>query len=100
MTKIAYNACYGGFYLSSEAIELGKELSGDKNWGSDKYWPDAFRQDPILIRVIEILGKKANTGISDLAIEEIPSGSFYRIRDRDGKEFVEQKDSVGWVLAV
>lgn len=99
MAKIAYNACHGGFALSSKAVELGKSLSGDKNWGDENYWPDNSRHDPILIQVIETLGERANTRFSYLAIEEVPSGSLYRIDEYDGKEAVMTQDDYEWVVA-
>ena len=33
MNKVVYNACYGGFSLSREAVILARELSGDPEWG-------------------------------------------------------------------
>lgn len=32
MPKIAYNADYGGFSLSREAVELARKLSGNPKW--------------------------------------------------------------------
>jgi hypothetical protein len=33
MTKIAYNACFGGFSLSDKAVHLARKISGDPRWG-------------------------------------------------------------------
>ena len=116
MTKIAYNGCYGGFSLSKEGVLLGRKLSGDPKWGGvclkGDVWEtgevcdfeygggrDLIRHDPILIQVIETLGEKANGGCADLRIEEIPSGTAYRIDEYDGIESVETKESYEWTIA-
>lgn len=38
MTKIVYNACYGGFSLSKEAIQRYWEIKGQQVWIEDKQW--------------------------------------------------------------
>jgi len=110
MKKIAINTCYGGFDLSTEAELLywqkkypGQEITTNK----DEYgWMDCFflddkqlfldfykdesREDPILIEVIETLGKKANSQYSNLEIVEIPDDVLYTIEDYDGIESVHE----------
>lgn len=113
MTKIVYNACYGGFELSDEAVEMYLTLKGFKftktpdRWGSnfsvegweDFYYGDIERDDPVLVQVIETLGKKADGDCAKLRIEDIPAGTLYRITEYDGYESIETKEDLDWRMA-
>lgn len=57
------------------------------------------RSDPILIRVVEELGKEANGECADLRIEEIPNGTLYRIDEYDGFEKVMTQSDYRWNVA-
>lgn len=105
--KVVYNACYGGFVLSKEAVELGRRLSGNASWNGacisgDKYndgtvvsydyggLDDSIcRHDEVLVNVVEILGENASGQCSNLEIKEIPDGAEYEITCYDGYEGVE-----------
>jgi len=138
MTKVVYNACYGGFGLSKEACQRYWDIKGQQVWIEDALWGftvwlvapedripvkggDAFyamsmderiaynqayskqtwynrnvdRHDPVLVQVVEELGKKANGECAELAIAEV-YGS-YRIDEYDGFESVETADSYDWI---
>jgi len=113
MTKIVYNACYGGFSLSDEAIEMYLDLKGLKytktpdRWGSHYtvegdshfYNRDIDRADPVLAQVVETLGEKADGDCAKLEIEDIPAGTLYRITEYDGYESVETQYNVDWKVA-
>jgi hypothetical protein len=145
MTKVAYNAQFGGFDLSHDAIMRYAELKGIKiyafvdrrrpdgslvpfdeadrmkpasatearkaflhycttpEYSNESYWSThkAYedRADPILIQVIEELGKKANGQCATLKIEEVPAGTQYRIDEYDGNETVATRDSYEWRTA-
>lgn len=104
--KVVYNACYGGFSLSREAVLLGRKLSGDLLWGGaciqgdisksgnvvpeDYGFPsrDIDRHDEILVAVVEQLGEAAGGKYSKLAIKEIPDGAEYEITQYYGYEDV------------
>lgn len=60
---------------------------------------DVVRHDPVLIQVIEEMGPEANGDCADLAIEELASGTAYRIDEYDGRETVETNDSYEWTIA-
>ena len=80
--KVVYNASYGGFSLSSKAVELINERKG--NVHVDKYsYTDAYgdfkRHDPDLVAVVEQLGKEAYDKYTYLAVREI-SDSKYHLR--------------------
>lgn len=103
MAKIVYNVCYGGFSLSEEAVEMYLKLQGlnytkvKGHWGDhfevegypDFYSRDTKRHDPILVKVVELLGDKANGYCAKLAIEEIADGTPYYISEYDGMESIE-----------
>jgi hypothetical protein len=109
MTKVVYNAYYGGFCLSNEAmdrmVELGYEGlklnpeygSGKKLISNRKYCEDYDipRHDPILVQVVEELGDKANGLGAKLEIDEVHGP--YRINEYGGFEGVEIPADYDWV---
>ena len=51
----------------------------------------SHREDPVLIEVVEELGKRTNSPFSELVIVDIPDGMEYEIDDYDGVETLHQK---------
>lgn len=98
MAKIVYNACYGGFSLSTKAIVRGREIAGEF-WGDDWGARGISRHDPTLIRVVEELGLAASGACAKLEIIELPSGAQYRIDEYDGSESVNTPESYEWEIA-
>lgn len=115
MTKIVYNACFGGFGLSEAGMRRYAELKGF-SYGSDgtEHWhmpylsdqdgktiraDDIARTDPILVQVVEELGERADTRFSNLQIAEVPAGTKYRIDEYDGNESVMTVDDYEWSVA-
>jgi len=94
MTKIVYNACFGGFGLSDKAVERYRELTGQV---ADRW--NINRADPALVQVVEELDDEANTRFSDLRIVDIPAGTKYRIDEYDGNESVCTIDDYEWSIA-
>lgn len=90
MYKVVYNACYGGFGLSEEAIQYLKDKHG---LNPDEKFE---RHDKRLVDVVEALGDKASGFCAKLAIAEIES-RMYRIDEYDGCESVETPNSYEWV---
>lgn len=138
MTKIVYNACYGGFSISDEAVERYAEIKGitlysdNDKWGNHYYLcpveefneiykeednapvgpgryarsnalcfsrRDISRADPVLAQVVEELGDRANGSYAKLEIEEVPTGTLYRIDEYDGRETVMTMDGYDWNVA-
>jgi len=98
MTKIVYNACYGGFVLSKKAVERYWEIKGEPR--PEHWWDDDLqRTDPILVQVVEVVGEGANGGFSYLNIRELPAGTLYRIDEHDGMEWVTTQDEYEWSVA-
>ena len=119
MTKVVYNACYGGFGLSKEACQRYWDIKGQPIWIEDALWGfdvwlvppeerlekaygkqtwynrDVDRHDPVLVQVVEELGDKANGECAELAIAEVYDS--YRIDEYDGYESVETADSYNWI---
>jgi hypothetical protein len=113
MRKVAYNACFGGFRLSRAGVLLGREISGNPQWGGACLKGDNFagwlvdyeygsscddidRHDNVLIAVIEKLGDEASGPCSKLRIEEV--NGPYRISEHDGNETIETMDTLDWIL--
>ena len=94
MTKIVYNACYGGFGLSPKAIRRYYELGGK----TESVY-DIERTDPILVQIVEELGEKANSLYANLRIIDLEPGTRYRITDYDGFESIETKHDTKWNIA-
>jgi hypothetical protein len=101
MTKIVYNACYGGFGLSKEAIKRYWEIRGEPKPEHWAVWDEREldRADPILVQVVEELGKAADDGFAKLAIREVEAGTKYRIDEYDGMETVMTIDDYTWSVA-
>ena len=117
MTKVVYNACFGGFNISREAVLKGRELSDNPKWGgkisgdddypiNDPFWSrgdyvigddDIPRHDKILVQVVEALGDKASGFCAKLRICEI-EGRQYRIDEYDGNETVVKPLDQSWVI--
>jgi len=105
--KIVINSCHGGFSLSRKAFlrlrELGQSTAleepdlGERwNDGSGPRTVEGFcrdipRNDPLLIKVIEELGRDASGIAADLDIIEIPDGVEWEIEEYDGDEWVSEK---------
>jgi len=95
MTKIVYNACYGGYGLSEAAILRYAEITGAM--GFSVYGIE--RTDPALVQVVEELGEAANGMSAALRIAELPAGTLYRIDEYDGSETVMTQDDYNWSVA-
>lgn len=54
-------------------------------------YDDIERNDPLLVQVIEELGKEANGSCAELTIIEIPDDVEYEIDEYDGNESIHEK---------
>ena len=99
MTKIVYNACYGGFSVSQDVLNRYAELVG-KPVEEYNVYEDFDRADPILIQVIEELGLEKSSGwCAKLRFRELEPGTLYRIEEYDGYESVITADEEVWSIA-
>lgn len=53
-------------------------------------WLDNNREHPLLVKVVEKLGEKANGDCAELKIVEIPDGTDYTIEEYDGLESIHE----------
>jgi len=56
----------------------------------DNYYEDSRRGCPMLVKVVEELGTRANGNHSDLAIVEIPDDVSFEIDEYDGMESIHE----------
>jgi len=91
--KVVINQCYGGFGLSKQAKTRYATL---KDIDETTYFVEHSglgieRTDPVLIQMIEELGKRANGFFAELKIVEIPDDIKWTIEEHDGMERVVEK---------
>jgi hypothetical protein len=86
---IVINDCYGGFGLSTRAINEYRKMANITTTDfSDR---DIPRDDPYLIKIVKELGMGANGGHANLKIVEIPGDVDWIVQDYDGVEWVAEK---------
>ena len=110
MNKVVFNACYGGFSLSTTAMEWlaenGREeikaiaeeclrKQPDNKYGYHAYEFD--RHDPDLVRCVEILGSRAAGGRSSKLVVRELKGNRYRIEEYDGSEEVYEPEDEDYI---
>ena len=72
--------------------DFGDSIENDKiDWKTNLYLNCGYRDDPILIEVVEELGGKANGRFSDLVVVDIPDNMDYVIDDYDGVETLHER---------
>lgn len=109
--KIVINACYGGFSLSDEAIQMYSDVKKlnlkmvpheefnmsmwyiDGIQSNETYFSDyqIERNDKELVAIVELLGEKANGQHAELKIVEIPDDVVWDIHEYDGNEWVAER---------
>jgi hypothetical protein len=68
-----------------------KIIVNNKEWSSGR---DIKRDDPILIGVVNQLGRNADGENAKLKVVEVPARVQWNIAEYDGKEWVEEKHRV------
>ena len=87
--KIVVNTCYGGFGLSEKAEAEFRQKSGL----SEDFWLgrlDDYRNDPILVAMVEADAEGVSGDLAELAIIEIPDDVDWVIEEYDGIEWVAE----------
>ena len=84
--KVVYNNRYGGFGMAKNGLEEYNR----RTLQNITYADVIDRSDPILIEIVETMGKDVNDKNSRLAIKEFPMKykSFLKWSDYDGNESV------------
>jgi hypothetical protein len=87
MQHIVINKKFGGFGLSDLALEEYNKISDVK---VEYDFQIETRDDPALVRVVNMLGAKANGSSADLWIVGIPDDVKWTIKEYDGNEHVAE----------
>jgi len=107
MIKVVINTRHGGFGLSRQAVEWVRAQSGDPLWGGPTLVGDVYpdgsvvdrdfghcddvsRDDPWLVRAVEILGEAASGRLASLKIVLVPDNVKWLIAEYDGSEWVAE----------
>lgn len=91
----------GKIIFDRELTPQGESRSNDFYWENrkdssglhDRYWETWLyddRTNPLLIQVLEKMGKKANSRFAELKIVEIPDGTEYTVEEYDGREHIAE----------
>jgi len=96
--KVIINKCYGGWGISIEAYERYMHKLGKKPYDENRamnecvspYNNEEYRTDPVLVLVVQELGRKANGAYAKLKVVEIPDDVEWEIHDYDGVESVHE----------
>jgi len=88
-TEIMYNACYGGFSVSKEAVQCYLDLNG---YVFRPYYikRELERDDASMIKIVKQLGRRANGKHADIQIQSVPIKykDYIEIGEDDGYESV------------
>jgi hypothetical protein len=114
--EVVYNACFGGFSLSKDAMVMLAELGVEGAQTELNFWEEEnkkkqfpltdyslsrkqlSRHDKRLVQVVKALGDKAGGHYAELRVAKI-EGNKYRIEEYDGSEsVVEPKDEIWEVI--
>ena len=111
--KVVYNACHGGGRLSlvammrlsqlgfdwavAELAAAGEGVLDDGAFFLSGVVDEVVRHDPMLVQVVEELGRDASGRYSNLMIKEI-AGDRYRIEEYDGWEKVVEPADLDWIV--
>jgi hypothetical protein len=88
--KIVINKCFGGFGLSDEATNLFLKKQKATRFRDGFYESDIKRNNPVLVQVVEELGKDADGAHAELKVVEIPDDIEWEIEEYDGREWVSE----------
>jgi len=91
----------GRVIFDNELTPIGEDEWNDKMYwdykesgATQRYW-DVWtrydRENPLVIRVVKGLGKKANGPYAELKIVKIPADVEYEIEENDGLEWIAEK---------
>lgn len=99
MTKVVYNACYGGFGLSKEAIQRYWEIKGQQVWIEDIQWGCTVWLVPPEERLEQKFGEKYTAMSRDerVAYNQAYSAQFWYDRhvDRHDPALVQVVEELG-----
>lgn len=99
MGRVVINTCYGGFGLSSFALDMLEQRGYKVNHYSfsSHLDTDIDRHNEDLLEIVEILGEDANGLCAKLTIVEF-EGNTYRIDEYDGYESLVTPEEQSWII--
>ena len=84
--------CNDKSMLNYFTSDFGKHVGKDGlDWKKALYLNEGYRDDPVLIEVVEELGSAADGAYAKLKVVDIPDGLDYVINDYDGIERLHQR---------
>jgi len=86
VTGADVNSMFAHTYAKDHGDSFSKTGKDDGYW----YSGGLDRTDPILVEVVEALGKEANGECADLSVVSIPNNVEYEISDYDGIESIAE----------
>lgn len=116
--KVVINRCFGGFGLSDAAVEEclrrgmtvttynpdgrpldrkadfqdeGPKCRTGRRYYAPRHYEPAFRSHPVVVAVVEEMGKKADGPYAKLQVVEVPDGVDWEIDEYDGHEEIHEK---------
>lgn len=109
--KVVINDCYGGFGEITPKASLWLRLRGWKAswwvesaddeanpgaelWLDGGWWSvdrDISRSNPLLVEMVETLGKKADGPHARMKVVEIPDDVEWQVEEYDGLEWIAEK---------
>ena len=101
--KLVINACYGGFGLSTEAIDIINKKKNlelhDKDFIEPycKFQGKFPRYDLDLVETVEQLGSKASGPMANLIIVEV-QGPRFILNEYSGWESIETPETTKWEI--
>lgn len=89
---------HSDFFVACTPCDQGKTIP---------YYPkdiisyyDIKRSDPVLVQVVEELGREASGSCSSLRVVEVEKGRWFKIDEYDGLESIQYRDiDDEWILA-
>jgi hypothetical protein len=95
--EIMYNACYGGFSMSKEAVICYLDSNG---YVLCPYYISRGleRTDPSMIEIVKQLGARANGKCADIKIQSVPIKykDYVEVGEYDGYESVYILTNINW----
>ena len=87
--KVIINTDFGGFGLSKRCFELYEQRTGKSRDDEDR--DENYREDPVMISIVEELGMESNGMFSSLEVVEVPDEYIYDIDEYYGLEHIVLK---------
>lgn len=89
--KLVINSDFGGFSLSDQAWERYCQQKGWDHTDENMHDRMIERDCPILVDIVESMGKEANGRHAELKVVAIPADVYWELADYDGREWIAEQ---------